>query len=110
MALGVKTPKRLAVLRVSARPAPGAGPARRPVPAAPHAIPAALRTRLRSSAGPPARGRRRLSAAADDRVSSPARFANPGRNAGQSKFGGLAPLAQSAERLHGKEKVYGSIP
>jgi hypothetical protein len=22
----------------------------------------------------------------------------------------LAPLAQSAERLHGKEKVYGSIP
>ena len=24
--------------------------------------------------------------------------------------GGHAPLAQSAERLHGKEKVYGSIP
>jgi hypothetical protein len=23
---------------------------------------------------------------------------------------GQAPLAQSAERLHGKEKVYGSIP
>ena len=23
---------------------------------------------------------------------------------------GRAPLAQSAERLHGKEKVYGSIP
>ena len=22
----------------------------------------------------------------------------------------IAPLAQSAERLHGKEKVYGSIP
>jgi hypothetical protein len=22
----------------------------------------------------------------------------------------VAPLAQSAERLHGKEKVYGSIP
>ncbi len=22
----------------------------------------------------------------------------------------LAPIAQSAERLHGKEKVYGSIP
>jgi hypothetical protein len=26
------------------------------------------------------------------------------------RFGGRAPLAQSAERLHGKEKVYGSIP
>jgi hypothetical protein len=25
-------------------------------------------------------------------------------------LGCLAPLAQSAERLHGKEKVYGSIP
>jgi hypothetical protein len=23
---------------------------------------------------------------------------------------GVAPLAQTAERLHGKEKVYGSIP
>ena len=30
----------------------------------------------------------------------------PGRSAGQP----CAPLAQSAERLHGKEKVYGSIP
>jgi hypothetical protein len=30
---------------------------------------------------------------------------------GQSGRGGaVAPLAQSAERLHGKEKVYGSIP
>ena len=25
-------------------------------------------------------------------------------------FSVVAPLAQSAERLHGKEKVYGSIP
>ncbi len=25
-------------------------------------------------------------------------------------FSSLAPLAQSVERLHGKEKVYGSIP
>ena len=27
-----------------------------------------------------------------------------------SEAGAKAPLAQSAERLHGKEKVYGSIP
>jgi hypothetical protein len=26
------------------------------------------------------------------------------------KTGGGAPIAQTAERLHGKEKVYGSIP
>ena len=28
----------------------------------------------------------------------------------RTSFRRLAPLAQSAERLHGKEKVYGSIP
>jgi hypothetical protein len=30
--------------------------------------------------------------------------------AARPKRGTSAPLAQSAERLHGKEKVYGSIP
>ena len=32
------------------------------------------------------------------------------RRAGLATVVGAAPLAQSAERLHGKEKVYGSIP
>ena len=27
-----------------------------------------------------------------------------------ARYASAAPLAQSAERLHGKEKVYGSIP
>ena len=36
----------------------------------------------------------------------PTRRTHPSR----TKFRRLAPLAQSAERLHGKEKVYGSIP
>ena len=51
----------------------------------------------------------------------PAVVPDPGRlSAGQADFtsalrrvypcSSLAPLAQSAERLHGKEKVYGSIP
>jgi hypothetical protein len=35
----------------------------------------------------------------------------PGGCAGRAaRVSGQAPLAQSAERLHGKEKVYGSIP
>ncbi len=35
----------------------------------------------------------------------------PGGCAGRAaRVPGQAPLAQSAERLHGKEKVYGSIP
>jgi hypothetical protein len=36
----------------------------------------------------------------------------PGREARTTRSDNLipAPLAQSAERLHGKEKVYGSIP
>ena len=48
------------------------------------------------------------------------RGARPGRRRAAARFGGTrplgillwlyAPLAQSAERLHGKEKVYGSIP
>lgn len=32
------------------------------------------------------------------------------RGIGRVWFHLLAPIAQSAERLHGKEKVYGSIP
>jgi hypothetical protein len=36
----------------------------------------------------------------------PTRRTHPSR----TSFRRLAPLAQSAERLHGKEKVYGSIP
>ena len=36
------------------------------------------------------------------------RFLEPSRQC--VRFSVVAPLAQSAERLHGKEKVYGSIP
>ena len=41
-----------------------------------------------------------------------AKAVTPGGNPGEpdERSGGCAPLAQSAERLHGKEKVYGSIP
>src|SRR5581483_8588620 len=38
------------------------------------------------------------------------RTQHPPRPARRYSLVGLAPLAQSAERLHGKEKVYGSIP
>ena len=38
-------------------------------------------------------------------------FSSPGDRAGRAaRVSAQAPLAQSAERLHGKEKVYGSIP
>jgi hypothetical protein len=55
--------------------------------------------------------RGRLSGVNADRVCSPARSATSHAERPRSgRSSTCAPLAQSAERLHGKEKVYGSIP
>ena len=51
-----------------------------------------------------------LPLAGNKRVNSFMRSATCLGHSGRVKFSFVAPIAQSAERLHGKEKVKGSIP
>ena len=85
------------------------GPASRPVPTSSRATRASSTRARRGRRGSP-RGRPIIPAIAGAcRHTCPPRFGNPAPDP-VSLTCRLAPLAQSAERFHGKEKVYGSIP